>query len=374
VLAVPLGPPGIAFYAPPSPLPAGRHGDAIWARPLSGGGVLPHAAVNTLVLYHTTAVDGRDVAVSGAVAIPKGEPPPGGWPVISWAHGTTGNGPQCAPTRADAPDSEQIALDAWVARGYAVVQTDYEGQGTPGLHPYFVAAAAAHDVTDIVRAARELYPQIGPRWFVFGHSEGGSASIFTAVVGPRWAPELHLLGAVAYAPASHIAGMLLAVPTMTQPTPSLPLILEMIEGIASSDPAIRLDQLLTPQALQRLPALQQRCTDDLMADAAWTSLPPAQLFRPRADITPLLYDFARNEDQRVRLDVPLLLVQGDADEIVEPRATALLDRDLCANGSPVTFVQLSGKTHRTVVTDSLLQTAVWVDAVAAGHPPPANCP
>jgi alpha-beta hydrolase superfamily lysophospholipase len=368
------GPPGAAFYSPPSPLPAGIHGEVIWARPLTGAAVLADAAENRLVLYHETTVDGKDVAVSGAVAVPKGTPPRDGWPVISWAHGTTGNAPLCAPTRAeDGPNVEQTYLDAWVARGYAVVQTDYEGQGTPGLHPYFVGAAAAHDVTDMVRAARALYPQIGKRWFVLGHSEGGSASIFTAAIGPGWAPELTLEGAVSFAPGSHIASMLNAMPTLTRPTRAIVFMLEMIEGIASVDPAIDLRALLTPEALAKLPSIQERCTDDLMNDDGWVSLPPAQVFAPHADLRPLARDFALNEANRTLPRVPLLLLQGAADTIVSSAATNAVDAELCAHGANVTYDQLAGMTHDTIVAGSLPQTEAWVDDVAAGDPPKPNC-
>ena len=128
------GPAGTAFYTPPSPLPPAPHGTVIWARVLTTAAALPSAASNTLVLYHTTALDGTDRVVSGTVAVPKGPPPLGGWPVISWAHGTTGDAPQCAPSL-DAPDAAEHeylgpidpVLDRMVAAGYAVVQTDYEG-------------------------------------------------------------------------------------------------------------------------------------------------------------------------------------------------------------------------------------------------------
>ena len=136
----PPAPAGTAFYTPPA-LSRGTHGDLIWSRALDGSAVLPSAARNELVLYRTTAVDGSDVAVSGMVAVPKGTPPHGGWPVVTWAHGTTGDAPQCAPSRYPASGSlypylkiADDVLDDFVAHGYAVVQTDYEGQGTPGVH------------------------------------------------------------------------------------------------------------------------------------------------------------------------------------------------------------------------------------------------
>jgi len=348
----------------------------IWSRPLGGATRIDGAAMNTLVLYHTVAPNGRDVAVSGAIAIPKGDAPPGGWPVISWAHGTTGNAPQCAPTRAGAADFERSYLAGWVTRGYAVVQTDYEGQGTPGLHPYLVGSAAAHDVTDIVRAARALYPAIGTRWFAFGHSEGGSAALFTAMLGQFWAPELTLEGAVSFAPPPHLAPFIYSLPERGDVTQSLPLILDMIEGVASSDPAIDLSDLLTHDALSRLPDLQQRCIDSLIDDKYWTSLPPSFVFKSKANIRPLALDFLKNDANRIVARVPILLLQGDADEIVSAPNTERARTDLCTSGNALTFYLLRGKTHGTVVTDSVDTQRRWVAGVTAGTSAivKGNCP
>src|SRR5690606_12354078 len=139
--------------------------------------------------------------VSGTVTVPAGEPPEGGWPVISWAHGTTGVGDACAPSAhsVGGPARDYLAVTdpviaRWVTGGYAVVATDYEGLGTPGGHPYMNGISAAHTVTDIVRAARELDSRIGAKWAVAGHSQGGHAALFTAAQGAEYAPELDLVG------------------------------------------------------------------------------------------------------------------------------------------------------------------------------------
>jgi hypothetical protein len=102
------------------------------------------------------------VAVSGSVAVPTGKPPKGGWPVITWAHGTTGVADVCAPSRDFAgtpnPTGETYIngdLSAWLAAGYAVLRTDYQGLGTPGKHPYLIGKAEGRGVLDIVQAARE---------------------------------------------------------------------------------------------------------------------------------------------------------------------------------------------------------------------------
>ena len=70
--------------------------------------------------------------MSGTVAIPKGKAPKGGWPVVSWAHGTIGAADACAPSKIAMPGAyDQKLLNRWLKAGYAVVRTDYEGLGTP---------------------------------------------------------------------------------------------------------------------------------------------------------------------------------------------------------------------------------------------------
>jgi len=83
------GPAGDGFYAPP-PLPPGKRGSVIWTRPLDGTMALPSAAKNILAAYRSVDDKGQIVPVTGTIAIPKGVAPRGGWPVITWTHGTTG--------------------------------------------------------------------------------------------------------------------------------------------------------------------------------------------------------------------------------------------------------------------------------------------
>lgn len=338
-----------ALYPVPSPLLSAKPGTVISSRPFTGGSRLTNAASNTLVLYHTVAATGRDVAVSGVVSIPKGEPPPGGWPVISWAHGTTGNAPQCAPSRSTRPNDEQRFLNDWVAAGFAVAQTDYEGEGTPGLHPYFANVSGAHDTIDIVRAARTLDRQIGDRWIVMGHSEGGAVALFAASLAQSWAPELHLLGAVSYAPGSDITDALGHIMTSQQPARTLPLEVMMVEGIASTDPAIDLHRILSPQGLAMLPALQSTCIDELMNSPRWNTVPPASLFLRNADYSRLVHDFAANEPLNLPIHVPVLLVQGTADTIVSPDTIDALFANLCRNGVPIEEHTLAGAGHSNIM-------------------------
>ena len=175
-----VGPAGGAFYTPPSPLPPGTRGSVIWTRSLEGTMALPSAGRNILVLYRSPDAQGRVVPVSGTVSIPSGEPPRGGWPVITWTHGTTGLAPICAPSRdtGNGPEHEYIAvirtlLDGFVKKGYAIVASDYKGLGTPGAHPFLQGVPTGRNALDMLRAARAIEPKIGTRYAVMGHSQGG---------------------------------------------------------------------------------------------------------------------------------------------------------------------------------------------------------
>ena len=375
-----IGPAGSAFYTPPSPLPPGNHGDVIWARPFATAAALPSAASNTLVLYHTTALDGTDRAVSGTVAIPRGAPPPGGWPVISWAHGTTGDAPACTPSldAADAPEHDYLGpiepvLDRLVGAGYAVVQTDYEGQGTPGVHPSLIGAAEARDTIDMVRAARRLEPRLSSRWVVMGHSQGGHAVLFTLATAAAWAPELHLLGGVAEAPGAYISPFIASMTKAPAPTPAFAFAALFMEAAASVDPNVKLDRVLTPAALALLPQIQTRCSSGLYKADSFGGLVPSSSFLSDADLAPLMRVAAANDAAQLHLTLPLLILQGTADTTVPEASSDALDQQLCATGATVRYDVYQGLTHRQVVPASASDALAWVQARFAGSAAPSNC-
>lgn len=364
---------GSGLYDVPTPLPSGAPGSIVWSRPFTGGAQLKSAASNTLVLYHTVSAGGRDVAVSGTIAIPKGPAPPGGWPVISWAHGTTGNAPQCAPSKFAAPNVEQRFLDRFVSQGFAVMQTDYEGEGTPGVHPYFAGVSGAHDTIDIVRAARHLYPALSDRWVAMGHSEGGTVALFTASLANAWAPELHLLGAIAYAPGTDIPDFFGETAVSKYPSSVLPLLAMMVAGIASTDPRVDLNSVLTPKGMALLPSLQTACAGALMLSPAWR-VPPADIFQPNVASSLLMQDFVANEPSRLRVQVPTLIVQGTNDMLVSYQGAASLEASLCANGAHAQLNPVAGATHDSVLALSYERVSAWIAERLAGNPANGNCP
>ncbi|AHH16539.1 putative secreted lipase [Nocardia nova SH22a] len=358
--------------------PAGP-GELLTSAPLTGAAALPSAASTRLITYRSEDAQGRPIVVSGTVAVPKSPPPDGGWPVLSWAHGTTGFADTCAPS-VDSPDGldhdylgpVSRDLDTWVARGYAVVQTDYEGLGTPGGHTYINGTSEANTVTDIVRAARALDSSIGRDWVVAGHSQGGQATLFTAQNAGARAPELHLKGAVSIAPGG--VGLSGAVDYLRNDRPGavaaeafLPVI---VLGAQAADPAIDPDRLLSPQAAPLLTAGRTGCLAQIRAVPP---VPPAQVFAPDADVRPLTDYLDKQDPSRVVPAVPTMIAQGTLDTAVAKPGTDVLVKTLCDKGVPVDYRVYDGQDHRGTVPASLRDAQDFADRVVSGQAPAVTC-
>ena len=174
-------------------------GTLLSAVPITTAAALPGAAVTFSVRYVSSDDSGNRIVVTGLISLPRGFAPRGGWPVLSWAHGTTGVIPACQPSQDTATGMDHdylgridLTLTSWVNQGYVVAQTDYASYN--GIQPYLDGTVEANNVIDIVQAARQLSRQVGKTWFVAGHSQGGQASLFTAAFAQGRAPQLKFLG------------------------------------------------------------------------------------------------------------------------------------------------------------------------------------
>jgi pimeloyl-ACP methyl ester carboxylesterase len=368
VLVPAKAPSGVAFYTPPAKLPP-KHGDVIWSRTVTGFPALPSAAKTTLVLYRSTSPQGTPVAVSGTVSIPRTKPPKGGWPMISWGHGTTGVSDVCTPSRDSAtnlahPYISYInpILDAWVKKGYAVLRTDYQGLGTPGVHPFLIGAAEGRSVIDIARAARQLNARIGKSWVAAGHSQGGHAVLFAGAEAGAWAPELKLRGVAAYAPASHIKDQLHLAPNLTGPGGGLSAFGGLIAaGVAAGSTTVTLDTLLTPKAKELLPQLETKCVFQLGLADSWGALAPAEIVPSDYDYTALDKVLDESEPSRLKFGtVPVLIAQGDQDTTVFKQFTDQLNTSLAGNGSKVQYKVYPGVNHGAIVTAAQKDADAWL--------------
>src|SRR3954447_11417200 len=362
------GPAGDAFYKPPSPLPSGKHGTPIWARGATNGAKLTSASSNRVVLYRSTGVDGRPVAVSGLVSIPKGKTPKSGWPVVTWAHGTSGIADECAPSRDTASNPAHLfnshiypLLNSWLKRGYAVVRTDYEGLGTPGDHPYLIGNSEGRSVLDMVRAARTADPRISKRVVIAGHSQGGQAALFAARLAPSFTPELQIRGTIAFAPASHLSEQIPIARSINDPSPITAFSVMIARGLELAQPSLNVRSLLSDRTLGLYHFVGERCLGPLLADDAFGKVSPSEVFRSDADFGPITRALdARDDPENLKIRTPVRIEQGTSDTTVLPIFTGQLVGDLKRNKATVVYRTYNKVGHGDVVTAAAKDSTAWL--------------
>lgn len=216
------------FYDQPVPIPAGDPGDVIRSEPMRlvyepSGQLGGWVATGTRIMYRSNDTHGQPNVVTGTYFEPHNPwPGAGSRPLIAYGPGTQGQGDQCAPSRLFGQGIhfssglditmgyEEMFVATMVARGFAVVVTDYEGLGTEGVHTYVNRASQAHALLDAARAARALpdtsLEPAGPVAF-YGYSQGGGASAAAVELAPQYAPELQVVGAYVGSPPADLSLM-----------------------------------------------------------------------------------------------------------------------------------------------------------------------
>ena len=305
------------------------------------------------IRYGSIDVAGDPSTVGALVAVPAGDPPAGGWPVVAYAHATTGNADVCAPSDDPALAGVDVALRSLAGAGFVAVATDYEGIGTSGPHPYLNGPSEVRALVDSVRAARSVVPDTGRRWAVLGYSQGGHAALWAAEVAGDDAPELQLLGVAAQAPVTD--------PAQLVPAGELTAAL-LVAGWAASTPDFDEDELLTEAGRQAVEEAEEVCTVDV-GDAALV-----------ADAGTAAFDgyLADNAVGRRPATVPVLVLQGTADPLVRPEVTEEAVGRSCATGATVELRTYDGADHRTVL-ESTPDALGWLIDRFAGVAPATTC-
>jgi acetyl esterase/lipase len=350
------------FYVVPQPLPTGEPGDLIRVQPLGEAGGLR----SYRVMYHSNDARGRDRAVTGVVSHPTADPPKDGWVVTSWAHPSRGLVAPCAPSRRpmSIPD---------FGMGGVRAATDYVGLGPVGeVHPYLSKPSEGNAVIDIVRAARQLPGSgAGRRWFAAGHSQGGHAALAAAELAVDRAPELELLGTVAWAPGTafdrSFGG---GIDDLVSRAVSAMALYGSAAEHPEIDPASYLGDAVAAAAELAIGACGDRGINTLLQLAA----DPSFWARDPGITSPAREVIAANEVGNVASDAPLLLVSGSLDPlVVTDRVRSLFDR-LCASGQVTDLRIVNGANHGDIVMRTAVDAGAWMAARLAGELATDSCP
>lgn len=363
------------FYAVPSKLSRYKVGDLIKSEPVTELTRDLRGTSAMRIMYRSVNADGRPIGVTGIVFTPaEGGPSPGGWPLIAFTHGTTGVGDACAPSKH--PNLYWDVYASLVGRlvrdGFVVVATDYEGLGTPGLHPWLELDSEARSAVHSVTAVRQLVRSTSTKWAVVGHSQGGHAALGTAELATSLqAGDLTFVGAVSLAPGSHLADL---APLADAPDSGWDLLAYVAASIKASAPDFDYADILVAPLLGEMARAEVTCDIELFDYFAATyrrlsGLRPDFLQQPNVAAW-----FERNEPGRRPARGPILLLQGANDEFVPEFVTTDLATRLCANGDTVKYRVFAGADHDQVIVRGYDDLLDWLRRRFAGEPAPSTCP
>jgi hypothetical protein len=390
------------FYTPPDPLPPGQPGDLIRTEPsrmvLEPSGQLGRsAATATRIMYRSTDARGNPVAVTGTYFEPD-HPWPGSGPrpLISYAPITDGQGNQCAPSRLFNQgihysggwdlmfNFDEVFVNTMVARGFAIVMTDYEGLGTPEMHTFDNRLAQGQAVLDAARAAM-LLPgtSLDPRGPVafWGYSQGGNAVASAAELAPSYAPELRVVGTYAGAPHANLKEFIPYLDGSVFVGGVGYLLNGLIGAYPEAADAIR--SKLTPRGLAMLESTSRQCTFQTLLDFTFRHLQfyfnedPTQVFNEE----PLSSLLDLQRIGRYKPNAPVFINSNRYDPLAPWTAVNQLGRDWCALGADVQFhtneeppfLNKTGTNHLLTWLVDGEPDMQWVAARFNGVPTTPNC-
>jgi pimeloyl-ACP methyl ester carboxylesterase len=349
---------------------------------LPGVLMLANASEGRRILYTSTdGIDGKSpVTVSGAVFFPKGSPPSRGWPIIAWAHGTVGIADVCAPSWRGRSQRDVDYLNAWLAQGYAVVASDYQGLGTPGVHPYLAVRPEAYSVLDSLRAALHEYPQLSNSVVIVGQSQGAQAAIAVAGLASQYVPEIAARGTVAT-----------GVPFIRPPEPRSENAPRPADGQSDKvdrtltyrllvlflaqrvHPEFTFADYVSDRAMPTVALARTECYPAILKSALAAELTPGNAFRKdtsavRAAVLPyMMY-------ATLKFDHPVFVGTGTDDHDVDPKTAQYpLVKAACEAGSTIEYHYYLGLDHGGTVNASLIDSIPFVKKLFAGEPIISNC-
>jgi len=354
--------PGIdAFYEQTADDAVGAPGSVIKIDPLLGA---PVATSAWRIMYRTTDARGRAAVTTGVLVVPLTPPPPGGRTILSWGHPTTGAARECAPSYGFDPFLLIEGMRPLLNRGYAVVATDYVGMGTEGPDSYLVGPTGGNAVLDAARAARAIpESQASEHVVLWGHSQGGAAVLFAAERAATYAPELEIEAVAAAAPAADLTALMSA---HLDDISGVTIGAYAFSAFASVYPDANLDDILTPQALEIVPRMNELCLLANEGELHQIGTPLVGDFTTSDPTTTHPWNelLAENSAGSTAFEAPLFIAQGLEDTLVVPDDTADFARHEASLGMDVTYLTIPFASHQTVALFALPALMQWLDRVA----------
>ncbi len=331
----------------------------------------------TQVLYRTSDQLGKPSATVATILRPAVALGP--VKLISYQTAYDGLAGTCRPSyqlRGGAPasrtlEAENLLITAYLAQGFTVVSSDYEGP----TDDFGAGREEAHGTLDAIRAAEnELGVGAGTPVGLVGYSGGSIASMWASQLAPSYAPELHIVGVAAGGiPVDFVHN------------------LDYIDGSsgwAGAIPAvglglarayrIDLDRYLNARGKQIVAHVAQGCLDE----SAYPGLTFADMLKARyrnwqhVPVFERIFDdsiMGRGPTPREPLLMGVGNYDGTGDGVMVAKDVQQLAYEYCTRGVPVQFHTYSGANHIEAAVPFELQAVPFLQARFAGAGARGNC-
>ncbi|MGA2009871.1 MAG: lipase family protein, partial [Solirubrobacteraceae bacterium] len=378
--AATVGPAGLAFYTPPSPLPNDPHGTLIWYRPTSvklGLGVQSVSAWT--VLYLSQSINGQADPVTGTVIVPtKAWTGSGPRPVVDYAVGTQGLAEAAAPSMqlVNGGEYENSDIVKALNQNWAVEITDYAGYTTGGVPDYIVGASEGHAVLDIALAATQIPNDgisPGAPLAIWGYSQGGQASAWASQLWPSYAKSIDLVGDASGGVPSNLND----VANQLNGHLGAAFLLYSVIGLNEDYPAeINLDSYVTPAGLAAIKQAEGQKVEASLFTFAFHNIDQYTLNgETLAQLLAVPSIESAIDAQALGttpITVPMFHYHARSDEIVPLAQDEALNAAYCKLGDTVEF-KLYAFGHIAGDFEGAPDSISWIAARFAGTPAPDNC-
>jgi hypothetical protein len=308
------------------------------------------------LLYRSKDSTGAATAEVTTVMIPDA-----GWngrgerPLVSYQTAEDSVASRCAPSYAIrtglAPDSnaqpETGQMAGLLARGWAVVTSDYEGPRSE----FLAGRQEGYGVLDGIRAALSYRPDgLGTRGRIalWGYSGGAFATTWAAELQPRYAPKLQLAGvAIGGDPAGLVRSF-----AQVDGSYGFGLVMGGIIGLVRAFPQARIGSMFTPAGRQALASSADDCTDELLFRYPFGHIANYSYDQHPLDHTPLSRELVLNSplgNGAPSVRTPIYDYHAKPDELVPVAVDDDLVAGYCAAGVPVQKVRYPYGNHNSTL-------------------------
>lgn len=325
--------------------------------------LLPPTIAMSRMIYQSENLNSAPTPASNYVLwpySPRSLPDGSGYPVVGWAHGTSGFSANGAPSNHKSLFQQWFAPFQLAVNGYVVVAPDYAGlgvskdaSGVPIVHEYLALTSHANDLVYAIQAAQSHFKELSKKFVLMGHSQGGGAVWATAIRQSN-KPVPGYLGAVAISPLVDI---------LKHPTPAFQELIgtAVCPALKSAFPEFESETVLTAEGQQRLASVLSSGAQlgsgilllrgiKLMKEG-WTGNEYMQKYNDKLLL-------AGKE-----IAGPMLVVHGQADDRLNVAyvTSAVQSTIKSFPSASIDYVVLPGVTHTPALTASQW---VWLDWIA----------